>query len=621
MRELSQRAVTGRRNLIFGVVLFAFVFLIFGFVRLQVVNRDRYEQQSLNNTIRAIMIYPVRGLIKDRNQRILVENRPAFSVAVIPKTVSDSTLNYLAARFDLDLTKLKQKIKRNFGFRPLVIAHDVPDEILIELEERKLDFPGVLTLVDSKRYYPPGVRSPHIFGNIGEVSQVEQLVNPVYKAGDLVGKNGLEKNYDLVLRGTKGVRYLKVDANGRELGDYDPDRNLPPIHGNDLYLYMDYELQSFADSLFEDKRGALVALDTRTGGVLALVSKPDYDPRLLSGRINPNEWKKLVNNPDHPLFNRALQSTYPPGSTYKLVAALAALQENIITPNWTAFCPGYFRLGRKIIHCWNKAGHGNINLLQAIRGSCNVYFYQLGLKIGLPIWSKYSRKLGFGSLTGIDLPNEFPGLVPSIAYFNKVYGEHGWTKGNLANLAIGQGELLVTPVQMAVFTMIIANKGLYHPPHLVDAMYDYTAHKMVKFPIKTNYVDGISDRVYDVVREGMRRVVDGGTGWRGKVRGIEMAGKTGTAQNPHGDDHAWFISFAPFDKPEIAVAAIVENGGSGGGVAAPLVRKFLEKYFYGRELPRPVAKPDTSNVQENPVAPFLTESLNPMPITLPVDSL
>jgi len=450
---------------------------------------------------------------------------------------------------------------------------------------------------------------------------LEQMVNPVYKAGDLVGKNGLEKKYDLLLRGTKGVRYLKVDANGRELGDYDPDRNIPPIHGNDLYLYMDYEIQRFADSLFEGKRGALVALDTRTGGVLAFVSKPDYEPGLLSGRINAQQWQKLVSDPYHPLFNRAIQSTYPPGSTYKLVAALAALQEGIITPEWTAFCPGYYKLGRKVIHCWNKAGHGNINLLQAIRGSCNVYFYQLGLKIGLPIWSEYSRKLGFGKPTGIDLPNEFSGLVPSVEYFNKIYGKNGWTRGHLANLAIGQGELLVTPVQMAVFTMIIANKGLYHPPHMVDKIYDYTTRKSVQFPIKTGYVDGISDDVYETIREGMRRVVNGGTGWRAKVRGIEMAGKTGTAQNPHGDDHAWFIGFAPYENPEVAVAAIVENGGSGGGVAAPLVRKFLEKYFYGKELPRPVIKKDSTAVEESPLAPFRIDRLTPLQITLPVDSL
>ncbi len=620
MRELPRRLLERRKYVFIALLFLSFLFLLGGFTKLQLYNTEFYLQKSINNSIRSIEIYPVRGLIKDRNGNILVDNRPSFALSVIPKTVSTQTLSYVIHHLDLDSATVYKRINQNFGFRPVIIARDLLPRDVVDFEERRLEFPGVLTIVEPKRYYMPGVNSPHIFGSIGEVTQVEQLLSPIYKQGDIVGKSGLEKKYDLSLRGTKGLEYKRIDASGKDLGYYDENRNIPPIHGNDLYLYMDYKMQCFAESLFTGRQGALVALDTRNGGVLALVSKPDFDPRSLSGRINPEIWSKLINDPHHPLYSRAIQSTYPPGSTYKLVAALAALQEKIITPHWHAYCPGYYKLGRRIIHCWKVKGHGNIDLLQAIKGSCNVYFYQLGLKIGLDVWTRYSKKFGFGSLTGIDIPNEKPGLVPSIDYFNKLYGEHGWTRGNLANLAIGQGELLVTPLQMAQFAMILANRGIYYKPHLVDHVYDYVDKKMIHFPAAVKYIQGVSEKNYDVVREGMREVVNGGTGWQAKVRGIEMGGKTGTSQNPHGEPHAWFIGFAPFDKPEVAIAVIVENAGSGGGVAAPIARQFLEKYFYGKLLPRPIVKRDSTQAVEE-TEPLKLDNFNPIPITVPIDSL
>jgi penicillin-binding protein 2 len=345
-----------------------------------------------------------------------------------------------------------------------------------------------------------------------------------------------------------------------------------------------------------DKLGAIVVLDTRKGNLLAFVSKPDYDPRYLTGKITPEIWQNLQNDTLHPMFNRVIQSTYPPGSTYKLIAAIAALEEGIITPRWKAYCPGYYRIGRKIIHCWNTDGHGEMSLLPAIKNSCNVYFYQLGLKIGLEIWAKYSKKFFFGQYTGIDLPNETSGLVPTIAWFNQRYGENGWTKGNLANLAIGQGELLTTPLQMAQFAAILANKGNFSTPHLVEYGFNKKNNKRTAFPKKTFQVDGISDETYNLIREGMLSVVNGGTGWRASVYGIQVAGKTGTAQNPHGDDHAWFIGFAPYEDPEIAIAVIIENGGGGGAFAAPIAGYCFEKYFYNRLLPRKVVKKDTLDV-------------------------
>lgn len=409
----------------------------------------------------------------------------------------------------------------------------------------------------------------------------------------MIGKKGLEKKYDTSLRGTKGVYFARVDAEGRDLGIINPDRNIEAISGMDLYLTLDYSFQQFAESLMVDKRGAIVALDPRNGRVIAFVSKPDYDPRLLSGKISKEVWSILQSDTAHPLYSRGIQSVYPPGSTYKLVTVIAALQEGIITPKWTAYCPGYFKLGRKTIHCWNAKGHGNIQLRDAIIKSCNVFFYQLGLKIGIETWAKYSMMFLFGQPTGIDLPNESRGLVPTYDYYIKKYGPNGWTRGNLANLAIGQGELLTTPLQMAQFAMFIANKGVVHRPHIAHYLYNKDTQKRLFFPTETNYIQGISDDVYEFIREGMKQVVAKGTGWLGSIPGIEVAGKTGTAQNPHGEDHAWFIAFAPYDDPVIAVAVIVENGGGGGAVAAPIARKCMEKFFYDRLLPRTYAKKDT----------------------------
>lgn len=621
--RLPEKKTLEKRQLIYSIVLILFfLFILSGFIRLQVTHKNIYVQKSINNSIRKIEIYPVRGLIRDINGTILVDNRPSFAAAVIPKVISDSTILELSRLFNIAAENIKKKIRKDYGFRPVIIARDISHKQLAFLEENRLSFPGIVPIVESKRYYPEGIRSPHIFGRVGEVTPKEQLFDPNLKTGDLTGKSGLEKGYNSELKGTKGVTYSRVDAYGKEIGMYDINRNVPPVHGSDLYLCLDYKLQKFAESLFEGKRGALVAIDTRNGGILALVSKPDYNPADLSGKIDPEIWNQLLHDENHPLFSRAIQSTYPPGSTYKLVAAIAALQEGIITPQWTAFCPGWFKLGRKTIHCWNAAGHGRVNLKQAIKGSCNVFFYQLGLKIGLNIWEKYSRMFGFGSRTGIDIPNENKGLVPSTGYFNKRFGVNGWTRGNLANLAIGQGELLTTPLQIAQFAMILANKGVYHKPHLVDHIYQYSTKKDIDFPAPTKYVNGVSDSIYHFVREGMHEVVNGGTGWRAKVPGIDMAGKTGSAQNPHGETHAWFMGFAPYDIPEVAISVIVENGGGGGAVAAPIARKFLEMYFYGEIIPRPVIHKDS--IKTDTQQPLLIPDFNilqPLPISTWGDTL
>jgi penicillin-binding protein 2 len=616
MKEFDKNRINTNKMILTIIVLLVFLFLLSGFLRLQVVNRDLYVQKSIDNSIRKIQIYPVRGLLLDSENRILVDNRSSFSIAVIPKVIDRTKLKELCDFLQVDYNETKEKIQKQFGFRPVIVARDVSNEMLIAVEERRQELPGVITVATSKRYYPKDVNSPHIFGSIGEINQAERSIYPEYDQGDMIGKSGLERRYEKELQGSKGSQFLVVDASGRQLKKYESYQDIPPIHGSDHYLKMNYRHQQVAESLMTDHRGALVAIDVRDGGILAMVSKPDYDPRLLTGKIEEDVWNDLQNDESRPLFSRAIQSGYPPGSTYKLVAAIAALQEGIIKPSWKATCPGYFKLGRKTINCWKSGGHGTLDLYGAIKNSCNVYFYQLGLKIGLDTWSKYSKMFGFGSVTGVDLTNENNGLVPTVDYFNRIYGESGWTKGNLANLAIGQGELLTTPIQMAQFAMIVANKGVYYKPHFVDHVYNYSTHEVTKFPVQTEYIHGIDDDVYNVVRESMRMVCDGGTGWLGKVPGIETAGKTGSAQNPHGATHAWFIGFAPYDMPEIAIAVIVENGGGGGAVAAPIARKFMETYFFGKLIPRHIVKADTTELPavDTMTNPIEIETIQPMPI-------
>ena len=617
MNEVNKQDMRNRRVLIIGFILIFFCFLFYGFFKIQVYSADKYVQISFENSIRQITLHPNRGIIKDTYGRILVDNRPSFLVSLIPRQFPKSKISLFSSIIGEDENVVLQKIKGKNSFRPIIIKRDLDYQTLAILEEKKLDLPGMLIEPESKRYYSENVNSPHIFGYVGEVNKNEADRNELVDAGDLVGKAGLENFYDVNLRGVKGVQYIGVDAEGRELETISEDRNIMPYSGMDLNLTMDYSLQQFAESLLVDQRGAIVALDTRNGGIVVFVSKPDFDPRMLSGKISPQIWSELLNDPSQPLFSRVIQGAYPPGSTYKVVAALAALEEKIITPKWTAFCPGYFKLGRKTIKCWNAGGHGKLDLMGAIKNSCNVYFYQLGLKIGLDVWEKYSKLLFFGQPTGIDLPNENSGLVPSVDYFNKQYGDKGWTKGVLANLAIGQGELLTTPLQMAQLAMILATRGVLHTPHLTDYLIDRKAGDKISFPVQSKYTSGISTKNYEIIRKAMRQVVDGGTGWRAGVYGINVAGKTGTAQNPHGDDHAWFIGFAPYENPEIAIAVIIENGGGGGSFAAPLANLVMEKYFYHKLLPRAISKKDTTDfLLDSLLVPFEIPNIQPLEIVV-----
>lgn len=574
-----------------AVVILFFAILGIRFFYLQIYKQAQYFRASERNRIREIVHEPARGLILDKNGEVLVDNHPSYSVYAIPFEVkeADSVLKLTGEILDMKPAEIKRTIqmKRSGFFTPVKLKRQVDFQILSRIEERRLELPGILYQTEPRRYYPSGVRAPHLFGYLGEISQREMDLeeNKGLQLGSIIGKKGLEKVYEKELRGYRGYEYVEVDALGREIKKLKDKPEIQSLPGKNLHLTLDAIMQRALEARMDTLRGGAVVVDCSNGGVLALVSKPDYDPEIFTKPISTEIWNNLINNPSKPLYDRMVQSLYPPGSTYKPVLVAAALENEIIEPDWTAYCSGYFRLGRRNYDCWKPEGHGELDLYGAIEQSCNVYFYKLGLKVGLAHWADYSRKFLFGQPTGIDLMAEKAGLVPDKKYLDQVFGKDKWSKGLILNLSIGQGDLLVTPLQMARFAMILANGGVAYRLHLVDYLEDPIDGTRKYTPIDSVKINGISKETYDVIREGMFRVVHGehGTAKIAGYRDIKVAGKTGTAQNPHGEPHAWFIGYAPVNDPEIALCILVENGGSGGRVAAPIAREVIKNYFYRAE--------------------------------------
>lgn len=558
------------------------------FAYVQLYLGERYLQESEKNRVRAVEVEPPRGLLRDRYGEILVDNRPAYAVYAIPAELKSKSPAYqlLAAAFHTSPDDLQRQIARNKrgNFTPVKIERQIDFTGLSLLYERRLELSGIDFRAESRRAYLNGIKAPHLFGYLGEISDAElEAFGPQYRPGDLIGKKGIEREYEALLRGKKGLRYVEVDALGRVIRDLDKDDSAflkphLPEPGQDLVLGLDASLQRMLEAEMAGRRGGAIVLNCKNGEVLALVSKPDYDPDLFSKPLSPQEWTRLINDPDKPLYDRMVQSTYPPGSTYKIVLVIAGLETGLIDPEERVFCPGYYRLGNRSFGCWRQGGHGTMNLLQAIEQSCDVYFYRMGLKVGLENWSKYSKLFGFGKPTGIDLVGEKGGLVPDQDYLDQRYGRGRWSKGLILNLAIGQGELLTTPLQMACFAMTIANEGRSFKPRVKRGVYDPVTFKEKDVAEPDSFsVPGIKPESYALAKRGMHMVVNSptGTAKSARVPGVISAGKTGTAQNPHGETHAWFIGFAPFEDPQIAYCIFLENGGGGGANAAPFARKII----------------------------------------------
>jgi len=576
----------GKRRVMYFVIVMVFLFFGGRLYQLQLIYQDEYGKKSEENSIRTIPIEPVRGYMYDRNGKLVVDNRPSFTVTVMPFEFNIQNIDKLSSILSMDPEIMRDRLKKGAEysrFAPVKIQRDLDFETLSILEENREHLPGVDYQVESKRYYPTAADASHILGYTKEISESQlQTQGEDYTQGDVVGSAGLEQQYEAALRGQKGAEFSTVNARGLVIGSFNDGRtDIPPVEGNDLLLTLDFDLQALAESLMADKRGAVVALDPRNGGVLALVSKPDYDLSLFSGVTRPEVWHALNTDESKPLFNRATLTRYPPGSTFKLILAVTGLEKGIVKPTDRITCQGSFRVGNKVFEDLHV--HGSTDMFEAIQRSCNVYFYQLMLKVGLDNWSHYGSAFGFGQATGIDIFEESSGLLPTTEWMNKRYGEKGWTRGYLPSLGIGQGELGVTPIQMACYAMALGNQGNYYEPHAVRAIVDKVNKFTGPVPHRVRKINLLAT-TWDVVREGMRRVVQepGGTAGLARVKGIEVGGKTGTAQNPHGKDHAWFVGFAPFDDPSIAIAVMIENVGYGGSYAAPIAGLCMEQFVYGR---------------------------------------
>ncbi len=573
-----------RKNILSIILWIGILILIGRLYQLQYIYSEELGKKSEENSIRKVTKTPMRGYIYDRNGILLVDNHPSYSVTLTPVDFDTTSLPLLSSIIEIPIETIREKIKKAkqySQFSAMRLKRDVDFSTLSKLEEYKTQLSGIEVENESKRYYTNTVRASHLFGYAKEIAewQLGKLGN-YYQQGDIVGSAGLEAKYEKQLRGEKGYELIAQNAKGQTIGPFNEKKNdVLPKDGLELHLSLDAKVQALAESLLTNKSGAVVALDTKTGGVIAFVSKPDYDLSNFSGITPPEVWNALNNDEGKPLYNRATMAIYPPGSTFKMLLAIAALENHIIDEHWSVQCTGAFRFGNKIFKDLHV--HGKTSLIKAIEQSCNVYFYQLMLKVGLDKWSEMCKQFGFGELSNIDILEENPGLIPSTKFFDKTYGVGKWTQGYLVSLGIGQGEVSVTPLQMANYTAMLANKGNYHQPHVVEKIYNKSKNTFDTLSYKQRHIT-ISEKTWNLVREGMRQVVmEKGTGGGAKIPGIEVAGKTGTAQNPHGKDHSWFVGFAPFDNPQIAICVIVENAGYGGAVAAPIAGLCMEQYLYG----------------------------------------
>jgi penicillin-binding protein 2 len=556
---------------------------------MQILNQTSYQDKATDNSIKSIEQIPLRGVFYDRNSKLLVNNVPAYTLQITP-AVYDTTLNSIIETIlDVESGYISNVLFQNKNFSkylPMKVKRGIGFEAVAWLEENSLNLPGVDYIVEMHRGYPGGINGSHIFGYLKEISQKQlKKENTYYNQGDNIGNTGIEKTYEQKLRGIKGSKYVIVNSRRKVIDAFNKgSEDVPAIKGNDLILTIEANAQRVAEEEFIGKKGALVAIDPSTGEILALVSAPEFDLNKFS-YITPEDYlESLYNDAGKPLFNRATSSIQSPGSTYKILSAIAALDMGIITTSSTFYCSGGVTSGR-YFKCHGV--HGRVNVITAIEKSCNSFFYQLIPKIGIDNWAKYSRLLGFGSITGIDIGEENAGLIPDEEYYKKRYGPQ-WPRSIMLSLSIGQGETSVTTLQLAKYTALIANNGISYQPHLVKGFVYEGDNETINLDYRKVDV-GIDKKIFDIVKEGMYLVVNGeGTATHLRWSNYKISGKTGTAQNPQGEDHAWFIAFAPFDNPKIAVAVMVENVGFGGTHAAPIAKKVIEAYLDSLEENTPI---------------------------------
>lgn len=593
-----------RLGIAFAISVLVFVGLVSRLWHLQVRDGEYHRSLSENNRIRLHRVNATRGLVFDRRSRVLVENRPSFDVVIVPEDAREPqrVITRLAAFLGGDPqepAEALQNARQRPAFESVVLLRDVGWDALSTVETRQVELPGVSLKVEPRRSYLYGELAAHLLGYVGEVSERELREREGYRMRDTIGKSGLEKQWEPLLRGETGGRQIEVDAFGRELRVL---REVEEVPGANLHLTIDIGLQQAAAEALDGVEGAVVALDPKTGAVRAMVSRPTFDPNLFAAGISTKAWRELSENPLHPLQNRAIRGEYPPGSTFKIVVAAAALEEGIVTPFTPIHCGGSYRYGNRDFRCWKKGGHGWVNLHRALVQSCDVYFYQVGQRLGVDAIAEYSRRFGLGKPTGSGLEGEKGGIIPDRDWKRRRFGEP-WYPGETLSVAIGQGYVTTTPLQMAGVIATIAGGGIRFPPYFVERV-EVPDHEDPVVPREDPEPLGLRSSTIVQIRNALRDVVESprGTGRRAQVEGIEVGGKTGTSQTVRlrerdlppekvprkYRDHAWFVAFAPVEDPEIAVAVVVEHAGGGGGrIAAPIAQKVLAHYFGAGREPAP----------------------------------
>jgi penicillin-binding protein 2 len=577
-----------RKYVLIAGVLFVAVVFILRLFWIQVVD-DKWKAQAANMAERKVTVYPSRGLVYDRKERLLVANTPVYDLMAVPREVKPFDTLRFCEIIGVSVDELRKRLEdaRTYSrHKPSVIEKQIPADQFAAISVHLHKYPGFYGQSRTLRTYPPRTAA-HLLGYLSEVTPAKVEKDPYYKPGDVIGVGGLESYYEEQLRGRRGVAYVLVDVHNNMKGPFKNGiYDTLAVEGKDLFSGIDLDLQLLGERLMVNKKGSIVALDPKTGEVLCLVSSPTYDPELLVGRVRNTNYGVLQRDPIKPLFDRALQAQYPPGSIFKIMQSLIALEVGAIQPNTGFPC------NRSLVGCHNHPTATDIE--KAIQFSCNPYYYMVFKRLverdldtksrfrdaalGLGDWEERMKSFGVGQRLGIDLPSMKSGNLPGPAYYDRMYGKERWAFSTIYSASIGQGEVLVTPLQMANFAAIFANKGWYIEPHVVRAV-GHPDSVQSRY-VQKHYTD-VDPRWYDLIHEGMRRVVHepGGTARQARIPGINVCGKTGTAENPQGQDHAVFIAFAPMEDPKIAIAVYVENSGFGGTWAAPIASLLMEQYL------------------------------------------
>jgi len=577
-KRLPQERLAVTSYVIVGMILL----LLSGFWKLQIIDSDKYAQMAERNRVRSIPIIAPRGTMLDREGRVLVDNYPSFSVLLLRDSPSqvDKLLPQIADGLGMTLDDIKQEIEAANAmpkFQPIIIKPQASPSDIAFIESHRADIPVLEMLMVHRRRYPHGDMLANAVGYVGEVSaeQVEASDSKL-KPGDIVGKAGLERQYNGTLMGTDGMRRVIVNSIGKEVGRLEQQEAIP---GKPIQLTIDYDLQNIADTYMANKEGAVVAMDGRTGEILAMVSRPTFNPNDFAIRIPSAEWQALNSDDRTPLLNRAIQGQLAPGSVFKIVMSTAMLESKDLPENFTAFCPGHATFYGRTFHCWRPEGHGTVDLHKAIVDSCDVFFYTIGQRLGIDKIHEYATGLGLGRRTGVDLPSEEAGLIPSEEWVQRVY-HHKWYAGETISVAIGQGAVTVTPIQLARMIAAVSNGGTLVQPHLLKNL----TPKPDRFPLADDTVEQVTQGMYGVINEG-------GTGSSLKLQNIEFSGKSGTAQlmsyeagshmgKKGKETNGWFVGYAPRRNPEIVVAAVIQGSSEHGGTTAgPVVRDLVKAYY------------------------------------------